>query len=264
MHNNLSYMQRKAPIHNIIHSCRFGNKSKDQLSLHCARSWEKFCKDYKFIERWSNNFDSNKHHYTQRAYNNHQRAFLSDYVRIWALYNQWGIYLDTDIEIIKPIDSLLEQRVFIWFADEKNIGTAVIWWESWHPLFKDILEYYDQAKECSGNNKIITDILHTYGLPHDRDMSKIYQLDEGIVVYPKEYFEPIDYTHRYKTPEENKKYYATSNSYTIHYSNLSWITPRMRCKHYTGVALEQIWIRKPLKKLLIKIGVLNPKIYWYD
>lgn len=251
-------------IPKTLHSCRFGHKTKEQLNLHCEKSWQKFCKDYNFIEWGLNNFDIHSHHYTKRAYNNHQRAFLSDYVRIWALYNQWGIYLDTDVEIVKSFDSLLEYKVFIGFADEKNIGTAVIWWESGHPLFRDILKYYDQAKECSGNNKIITDILHTYGLPHDRDMSKIYQLDEGIVVYPKEYFEPIDYTNRYKTPEENKKYYITKKSYAIHYSNLSWITPRMRGKHYTGIFLEKLWVRKALKRLLINLGILDPKIYGHE
>ena len=251
-------------ITHILHSCRFGKKSKDQLSTYSIDSWKIFCWDFEFIERWDSNFDINSHQYTKFAYNNHQRAFLSDYVRIWALYNQWGIYLDTDVEILKSFDPLLANKVFLWFADEKNIGTAVIWWEKWHPFFKRILEYYDNATQCSGNNKIITDILYDYGLPQNRDVNKIYQLDEWIVIYPKSFFEPIDYVKRYQTPEENKKYYITDSSYTIHYSNLSRITSRMRYKHYTGVFLEKIWIRKSIKKLLIKIGILDPTIYWYE
>ncbi|AKH32871.1 hypothetical protein XF24_00542 [candidate division SR1 bacterium Aalborg_AAW-1] len=247
-----------------IFSCWFGGKKKDGLSNVCLKSWRKNLSQYNFFEFTENNFDYTKHHYTQKAYEKKQWAFLSDYVRIWGLYHEGGIYLDTDIELIKGLDYFLENRVFLGFADEKNIGTAVIGGEKGHPFFKSILEYYDKAKQGSGNNKIITDILYNYGLPKNRDIKKTYHLQEGIVIYPKEYFEPIDYNHRHKTPEENKKHYVTQNSYTIHYSKLSRITNRMRCKHYVGIGLEKIGLRKPIKKVLIKLGILDPKVYGYE
>jgi len=255
-------MQKK--ISNIIHYCRFWLKAQDKLSFYCKESWEKFCWDFKVIEWSGKKFDIKSHHYTKQALKNKQRAFLSDYVRIWSLHIHGGIYLDTDVEIVRPLDDLCNHRVFLGFADDKNIGTAVIWGEASHPFFKEILDYYDSAKQCSGNNKIITDILYNYWLPHDRDIDKTYRLEEWIVVYPKKYFEPIDYANRYSSPEQNKLHYQSDESYTIHYSNLSWITPWMRCKHYTGVFLEKIWIRKIIKKILIKLWFLDPKIYGHD
>ena len=91
-------------IPKIIHYCWFGKNPKNNLILRCIESWKKFCPNYKFVEWNESNFDVNSNLYTKQAYENKKWAFVSDYVRLYALYNYGGIYLDTDCEILQSLD----------------------------------------------------------------------------------------------------------------------------------------------------------------
>ena len=100
-------------IPKIIHYCWFGNGPEGPLTAKCIESWKKFCPDYE-IRRWDeNSFNLDTVRYTREAYEARKYAFVSDYVRLWALYRYGGIYLDTDVELVRPIDELLEYPGFV-------------------------------------------------------------------------------------------------------------------------------------------------------
>ena len=100
-------------IPKIIHYCWFGKAKKSELEIKCIESWKKFCPNYKIIEWNEENYDVSKNTYMYQAYQKSRWGFVSDYTRLDVIYNYGGIYLDTDVELIKPIDDLLEDEGFI-------------------------------------------------------------------------------------------------------------------------------------------------------
>ncbi len=113
-------------IPKIIHYCWFGGKDKPEDVLSYIESWKKQCPDYRIKEWNENNFDINKIAFTREAYKCRRFAFVSDVARLYALYNEGGIYLDTDVKLLKPLDSLLNTESFIGYETPYLISTAVI------------------------------------------------------------------------------------------------------------------------------------------
>ena len=104
-------------IPKVIHYCWFGNNPKPKMVKKCINSWKKYCSDYEIIEWNENNFDVNYCDYVKEAYEAKKWAFVSDFARLWIIYNCGGIYLDTDVEIIRNLDELLNDKAFFGFED---------------------------------------------------------------------------------------------------------------------------------------------------
>ncbi len=140
-----------------IHYVWVGGKEKPKAIKKCMKTWKKNLKDYEFIEWNENNFDINSHPFVKKAYENRKWAFVSDYIRAYAIYNQGGIYLDTDVLVLDKLDSLLDNRAFVGYERPEFPFTAVFGAEAGHPLIKDMLDYYDGLDmkfEFSDNNTI--------------------------------------------------------------------------------------------------------------
>ncbi|MBO4815549.1 MAG: glycosyl transferase [Clostridia bacterium] len=123
-----------------------GGKEKPKKIKKCMKTWKKRLKDYEFIEWNEENFDINSNEFVKKMYDKKKWAFVSDYVRAYAIYNYGGIYLDTDVFVIDKLDSLLDNKAFVGFEAPEFPFTAVFGAEKGHPLIKDILEYYDDIK----------------------------------------------------------------------------------------------------------------------
>lgn len=106
-------------IPKIIHYCWFGEGKKPKLIGDCISTWKKYLPEYNIVEWNENNFKVEDFNFAYKAYNDRKWAFVSDYARLWALYNYGGIYLDTDMEILKPLDHLLINESFGGLEDEK-------------------------------------------------------------------------------------------------------------------------------------------------
>lgn len=105
--------ERKMAIPKIIHYCWFGGKELPRDAVECIDSWKKYYPDYKIIEWNEKNFDINICDYVKEAYSERRWAFVSDYARFWILYNYGGLYFDTDVEVIKRADSIIEKGSFM-------------------------------------------------------------------------------------------------------------------------------------------------------
>ena len=112
-------------IPKIIHYCWFGKGEKSKLAKKCIESWKKYCPDFKIIEWSEDNFDVNLIDYTRFTHKNKLYAYLSDYVRLWAIFNHGGIYFDTDVELIKPLDDLLVLSGYLGFESDEFINTGI-------------------------------------------------------------------------------------------------------------------------------------------
>lgn len=169
-----------------IHYVWVGGKEIPKDLKRCLKTWEKHLKDYEIIEWNENNFDIKSHPFVEAAYKNKKWAFVSDYIRMWALYHYGGIYLDTDNIVLDSFDKLLNDRSFVGFENENFPFTAAFGAEKNHPLLKDILDYYDSLKDYSfnfeNNNTIsVSDILiKKYGCQLG---NKEQIIKEGIHVY---------------------------------------------------------------------------------
>ncbi len=112
-------------IPKIIHYCWFGGSELPEVAQECIASWKKYCPDYE-IKRWDeSNYDVEKNQYTREAYLNKKWAFLTDYARLDILYNEGGVYMDTDVKIIKPITPLINQGAFMAFEQRGRVNTGI-------------------------------------------------------------------------------------------------------------------------------------------
>lgn len=210
-----------------IHYCWFGGNPLPELAQKCIESWRKFCPDYEIIEWNELNFDVNCCNYVREAYENKKFAFVSDYARFKILYENGGLYFDTDVEIIKPLDEIVTKGGFM--GREKATGTFVapglgLGVNPGLGLYAELLESYNSRhfvnKDGSLNLTTIveytTQVLLKHGL---RDNNEI-QFVAGIYVYPKEYFCPIDY--------ETGKMCITDNTHSIHHYSASWYDEKQK------------------------------------
>ncbi len=172
-----------------IHYVWVGGNPKSKDIQRCMKTWEKHLKDYEIIEWNETNFDINSNKFVKEAYEAKKWAYVSDYIRAYAIYNYGGIYLDTDVLVVDELDSLLDNRAFVGYENPEYPFTAVFGAEPKHPLVKDMLEYYDGLSfEFDKNNqyknvntKTVSDILiQDYEC---KIGNKEQMLREGIKVY---------------------------------------------------------------------------------
>lgn len=173
-----------------IHYCWFGGKPLDTLSINCIESWKTHLPNYE-LRFWNENTFNINHApvFVQQAYALKKFAFVSDYVRAWALYNEGGIYLDTDVEIKKNLDVFLQHNAFSGFESKGYPFTALWGTEAKHSWPKLVMEYYEQQKAFNNtiNTSIVADLLqHKFGANKYHDATQY--LKEGIVIYPSNYF----------------------------------------------------------------------------
>lgn len=179
-------------IPKIIHYCWFGKKEKPEIVKNCIETWKNYMPNYELKEWNENNYDINKFEYSKEAYNNKVLGFVADPIRIDVLNEYGGIYLDTDVEVYKAFDDLLDNKFFIGFEQPHYFGNATIGAEKGNELLKEILDTYKDKKfithinwwEYETGPMIITDVLSKYV---NRD-SMEYQKNDKLTVYPKKYF----------------------------------------------------------------------------
>lgn len=232
-------------IPKIIHYCWFGKNEKPDLANRCIESWKKYCGDYELREWNEDNFDINSNLYVKQAFDNKKFAFVTDYVRLYALYTQGGIYMDTDVEVLKPLDKFLTCHAFSSFENNNMIPTGIIGAEKGNVWIKDLLDEYTDLTfiDKNGNFDLTTNVSRITKLTHDKyglQLTSSYQkLKNGVVsLYPFDYFCPKDW--------ETGKINLTSNSYTIHHFSGSWHTPKEKKKAENN--------RKRLQKYITKYG----------
>ncbi len=204
-----------------IHYCWFGGNPLPELAVKCIESWKKYCPDYEIIEWNESNFDVNCCDYVSEAYKAKKWAFVSDYARFKILYEHGGLYFDTDVEVINPFDDIVSKGAFMGREDDSLLAVApglALGVCAGHEMYKELLKAYHSRhfinEDGSHNLKTVvdytTEIFAKHGLKKDSEI----QLVDGIYVYPKEYFCPMDYI--------SGKLDITENTYSIHHYSASW------------------------------------------
>lgn len=214
-------------IPKVIHYCWFGRNPLPADAKVYIESWKKYCPDY-VIKEWNeDNFDLDLFPYAREAYDNRRFAFVTDIVRLYALYNEGGIYMDTDVEVLKSLDPYLSHHAFSGFENETRVLTGIMASEKGGQWVKDNLDYYknrhfvckDGSLDLTTNVETITSIMLQHGLVLN---NKYQNIPDYFTIYPNDYFCPKSL--------EDGKIYLTNNSTTIHHFAGSWLTPYEKFK----------------------------------
>lgn len=234
-----------------IHYCWFGGNKLPDISMRCIESWKKYCPDYEIILWDETNTDLSSCLFAKEAYEAEKWAFVSDYIRLKVVEEHGGIYLDVDVELIKPLDDFITHEGFMGFEQAKpyyintGLGFGAV---PGHPVIKELVKNYEQStfiKEdgdfdmlpCPKRDSII---LESLGLSLDNSK----QVLMGIVIYPYNYFCPIGLV-----GDEN----FTDETVSIHHFNASWFSPKQKRKKNIIKILKKVigenYYNK-LKKLL--------------
>lgn len=208
-------------IPKIIHYCWFGGNSKPKLARKCLKSWKRHCRGYKIIEWNEQNYDLSKApRYVRQAYAEKKWAFVTDYVRLQVIYEQGGIYLDTDVELRKKPDSLLNHQAFFGFESPIYVNTGVGFGAvPGCPILKEMMEDYQDIPFCLEDGSFDqtpcparnTEVFLRHGLRQDGTMQT---LDGDILILPQEYLSPIGWY-----PDHIE---LTKNNIAIHWFSASW------------------------------------------
>lgn len=226
-------------IPKIIHYCWFGRGEKPAQALMCIESWKKYLPDYELKEWNEDNFDICQNQYVKEAYENRKFAFVTDYVRLYAIYTEGGVYMDTDVEVLGSYDQFLHHHAFSGFETDGNVPTGMMAAEKGSVWAKELLDQYadrmfvqpDGSFDMTTNTIVITNYMVGKGLVQNNT----YQDFPGLcTMYPADYFCPKD--HR------TGKIRCTKNTVCIH--------------HFAGSWTEHTWygdLRHNSKVFLVKI-----------
>lgn len=240
-------------IPKIIHYCWFGGSPMPALALQCIASWKKYLPDYEIKEWNESNFDVDMIPYTAEAYRKKKYAFVSDYARFWIMYHYGGIYFDTDVEVIRPMEEIVAKGNFMGFEVDPdgensprkyapryafgiNPGLG-IGMEKGHPFTAQMLSFYTDLhfEECVKIEFYKTVVFYTtdklieLGLEDRKGIQKV----NDIFLYPHEYFAPIDVITR--------RLHITKNTYSIHRYMGSWDNEKRSLKDLIKSLLPE-WV----------------------
>ena len=244
-------------IPKVIHYCWFGGKPKPRLAEKCLKSWKKYCPDYEIVEWNEDNFDlSAAPNYVQQAMAAGHWAFVTDYVRLCALIQRGGVYMDTDVELVKSLDPYLRHQAFAGFESLKGIQTGLLACEKDFPLFLEFLHHYDNASfllpdgtpDTTTNVQVLTNLCLQKGLVlNDR-----LQTVAGLTIYPREIFCPVDF--------DTKVLQKTRKTVSIHWFSGSWQTEEER-QYLEAEAKRLASERRSERRVAIGTRLLGEKGY---
>lgn len=223
-------------IPKVIHYCWFGGQPLPKLARKCIRSWQKYLPDYE-IRRWDeSNFDISMMPYVAEAYAAKKYAFVSDVARYWILYHNGGVYFDTDVEVIAPMDDIVARGAFmgceqIYRAGNppESLGVAPglgMAAEEGHPFYREMLDYYASIHFDAGlhytRQPTIVEITTRALVAHGLENSPGIQQVDGIWIYPHSYFNPMSIV--------TKEIVISPETRSIHHGAASWASPWYKFK----------------------------------
>ena len=221
-------------IPKVIHYCWFGRNEKPKLAKKCIASWKEFCPEYEIIEWNEENFDVNMNGYTRMCYEQKKYAFLSDYARLFVVAQNGGIYFDTDVELLKSPDILLEHDAFFGFETQEYVASGLGFGSVSHGVaIEEMLQAYnpllDGRHGTVGCPRLNTAALVKLGL----QQNGTYQIVGDAVVLP------IDYLNPYESATGRIR--KTANTISIHWYSAAWMGRKQKLRSTIMRPLHRIF-----------------------
>ena len=236
-----------------VHYCWLSEDPLPEIIQKCINSWKKFLPDYEIV-RWDlKRFPLEKNIWVKQAYENRKYAFAADYIRLYALYAEGGIYLDSDVEVLKSFDNLLDLPYFICKENSpQGIEAATIGAEKGCQWIGDCLKYYYGRYFINASGKLNTRVLpsimkevicSTYNLEEVSSPLQITKDADKVFLLPCDYFSPKNYV--------TKKIKVTSNTYSIHHFAGTWqpLWKKVLLRAWVPLSIKFPMLASKLKKL---------------
>ena len=227
MQSNVSTNQGLNLIPKVINYCWFGGADKPDCIKKCIESWSRLCPDYKIVEWNEDNFDIGFCKYCKEAYESHMWAFVSDVARLKIIHDYGGIYLDTDVELIKNLDELCCLEAYAGFQDDRLVATGLGFGATkGHPVINFLLDgYIDRAFVLENGAfdrtpcpEVDTRLMIELGLKQDGSRQEL----EGMTILPSDYLCPINF--------ETGELTLTDHTVSIHHFDGTWYGPIEKIK----------------------------------
>lgn len=249
-----------------IHFCWLSGEEFPPFIQHCIDTWKLVLPDYELILWDTNRFDINRVAWVQEAFAAKKYAFAADYIRLYSVYTEGGIYLDSDVEVLKRFDDLLQYKSFIGFeAATESVEAAIFGAEVGCEWCKKAMEFYHDKHFCMdeyGGVKLdfiapnifrlaLISVFQDFPLKIPANPILLQKNQDSIYVCPAEYFSPLKYDLEKSNGSENKlalKYRSNPNTYCIHCFTASWgvkVPMYIRVWDY----LKRRFLKKFLKKI---------------
>jgi hypothetical protein len=246
-------------IPSIIHYCWFGDAPFSRVNLDCFDSWNKFLPSYKFYFWNLDNIQSDSD-FVIKAIEKRKWAFLSDYIRLKVLYEYGGIYLDTDMLLLKPLDDLLHQDFFIGCEQEALVNGGIIGCTRNNKFIFENICFYEGDFDWSSIKSIpqvLTFFLRKRGFTSCQVPMKI----ENLAIFPPEYFYPCPFP-----SIRSYKSYITKESYAVHLWESSWLSEEqlfatLSFKRGFKLAFDKILI-KPFRPVSYYLYLFKQLLRW--
>ena len=220
-------------IPKIIHYFWIGGNPKPESVLYCIESWKKYCPDYEIIEWNESNYDFTKNEYMYQAYQAKKWGFVPDYARLDVVYQHGGIYFDTDVELIKKPDHLLENMAFFGFDRARDISKNTVACglgfgaEQKHPILKDMMDMYsgvlflkqDGSLDQTPSPIYTTECLKKHGLKNEDTDQRL----GTVMIYASDVLCPKSFG--------EQKLHLTDRTVSIHHFDATWLDDAMRRKN---------------------------------
>jgi len=234
-------------IPKIIHYCWFGGNPLPPLAVKCIASWKKYLPEYEVVEWNESNFPLDEFIFAKQALENRKFAFISDVCRLYALKKTGGVYMDTDVEVLKPLDDFLHLAAFSGFENDDFVPTGIMASEKDGEWVTELLEYYDNKPfvnadgtlETTSNTVIITNMMLKKGFVMNNSFQEI---KDYVAFYPNDYFCPKSY----KTGNID----LTENSYCIHHFAKSWIPMKKKWRNVLKMKAMNFFGYKNIQKAI--------------
>jgi hypothetical protein len=225
-------------IPKIIHYCWFGGNPLPPLAVKCLESWKKFLPEYEIIEWNESNFPLDDFIFAKQALENRKFAFISDVCRLYALDQMGGVYMDTDVEVLKPLDDFLHLAAFSGFENDDFVPTGIMAGEKNSAWVRELLAYYDNrpfvnhdgSLETTSNTIIITEMMLAKGFVMN---NKFQEIKGYVSFYPNDYFCPKSYV--------TGNIELTQNSYCIHHFAKSWVPMKHKWRNILKLKAMKIF-----------------------
>lgn len=209
-------------IPKILHYCWFGKGEIPDTVKYLLSTWKKYCPDYEIKEWNEDNFDISQNLYMEEAYRMKKWAFVTDYARLKILYDYGGIYMDTDVEVLKSFDDLLQYDAFSGFESDEYIPTGTMGAVSHNEWIEMLLNDYKTRRfiKNDGSMDLTTNVITITRLTLGKYKIKLNGekqiFGNNMILLPFDYLCAKSY--------QDKKIYRSNNTYTIHHFSGSWVT----------------------------------------
>lgn len=219
-------------IPKVIHFVWVGGNPKSRLALKCIDSWKRTLPDFQIKEWNENNFDISKYPYAAEAHRARKWAYVADVIRLHALFTEGGIYMDSDVEVLRRFDEFMDLPAFTGYESPSGCITGIMASERGGQWVKDLLEAYKNRRFLlsDGSLNLTTNVQYTNELMISKgaviDGSEIY-IPGYVRIFPNEYFCPKKW--------DSNEVTITPQTYTIHHFAGSWLPPRVK---------REFWLRK--------------------